>query len=491
MITECNKDDLHFGLAYELAYFIHLDKDTACFVAEDALDHLHMMLGKHETLRTPSRLLGGFFKRRERRSSVRRTIKLNELQMLQWLVYHHSESWERETEKCDGLYSPIEEDMIVRYLKHLVFITLRPGSFYVNLAVGQFLHQFDLRQTRLLCDILTQTDSARMKCMGYIGKQRLELLRKIDERFDGMIHTLKTPRGERQIVTQPTSQYVFELANECLRRFTPWETDCIIESGFDATDISELYYSGADTDEDRLEMDRIHTVVDPDCFARLLDGLRRYARDLPDDSVDKGCHFDSSSQLAIPAFLNFSNAPSRGHRHRPPALTKADYIRLRRTLDARSRRRKRFTPDRLFVYVDGTDTQSIDLRIANHVEFSIGPETGVIEVVGNDGKPLTLATLLVEFDRIPIGGRFRDEVVLEGGQKTEIELIPQRDASGRLDSAQVLVNYSEPRLTRFMLRPTSEDEPESSVDQRQHLTCVLLTCGLLAAAAIFAWLQLR
>jgi hypothetical protein len=494
-MTTADNKDIYFGLAYELAYFIHVNKETACFVAEDALDQLPTMLGKQGSYRKPPGLLSGFWKGGERSRPVRRTLKLNEQQMLQWLVYQHSESWEREAERGEGLYLPTEEDMIVRYLKHLVFITLRLGSFYVSLALGQLLHQFDRRQTRLFYDILTQSDSARMKDMGYIGKQRLELLSRICQRFDRIIHTTKTPRGERQIVTQPTTQSIFELVQECLRRFTPWETACTIESGFDVTDIPGLYFSGADIDEDRIEMDRIHTVVDPVCFARFAEGLRQYARALPDDSLDKGCNFDSPNQLAVPHFSNFSSGPSRGDRCQPPSLRKADYVRLRRTLDARAGRRRIFTPNSLYVYVDATQTQSIDLSCTNRVEFSIGPEAGVIDVLGRDEKEtLTLATLLVEFDRIPIGGTFRDKVVHEGGQKIEVQLTPVRNASGEVESAQVLVSYSETRLMRFISGPMIADQPEISESPRQRYAWVLKTCltlALLAAAAIFLWFQLR
>ena len=495
MTTANNKNDRYFGLAYELAYFIHVNKETACFVAEDALDQLPLMLGKQESYRKPSGLLSGFWKGGERSRPVRRTLKLNEQQMLQWLVYQHSEPWEREAEKGEGLYLPTEEDMIVRYLKHLVFITLRLGSFYVSLALGQLLHQFDRRQTRLFYDILTQSDSARMKDMGYIGKQRLELLRRMCQRFDGIIQTTKTPQGERQILTQPTTPSIFKLVDECLRRFTPWETACIIESGFDVTDIPGLYFSGADINEDRIEMDRIHTVVDPDCFVRFVQGLRQYARALPDDSLDKGCNFDHSNQLAVPQFSNFSSGPSRDDRCQPPSLTKADYIRLRRTLDARAGRRKIFTPNRLIVYVDSLQTQFIDLSCTDRVEFSVGPEAGVIEVRGRDEQEeLTLATLLVEFDRIPIGGTFRDAVVHEGGQKIEVQLTPIRNASGDVESAQVLVRYAETRLMRAISRLMREDQPGISERSRPGYAWLLKTfvlLALMAAATIFIWFQLR
>jgi hypothetical protein len=168
---------------------------------------------------------------------------------------------------------------------------------------------------------------------------------------------------------------------------------------------------------------------------------------------------------------------------------------LRRTLDARARHRKVFTPDRLFVYVDATRTQSIDLRYTNRVEFSIGPEAGVIEVCGCDEQEaLTLATLLVEFDRIPIGGTFRDAVVHEGGQKIEVQLTPIRNASGEVESGQVLVSYAETRLMRLISRPTREHQPVISESLRQRYAWLLKTCvtlALTAAATIFVWFQLR
>jgi hypothetical protein len=260
--------------------------------------------------------------------------------MLQWLVYKHSESWERQTELGEGLYLPTEEDMVVRYLEHLVFSTLRRGSFYVTLAVGQLLHQFDRRETRLFYDILTQSDTARMKDMGYIGKQRLELLERICRRFDQMIQTVKTASGEKQLVMRPPTPQVINLVHESLQRFAPWDTSCIVESGFDITDIPGLYFSGDGSDEDTVEMHRIRTLLDPECFARFVEGLSKYVRTLPANNQDRGCNYDSPNErIAVPQFSNFPGGSPRGDRFHSPDLATADYIRLQRTLGARARRR--------------------------------------------------------------------------------------------------------------------------------------------------------
>src|SRR5438270_686434 len=194
MATAGGNERQNFERAFELAYSIHVNKDVAFFVAEDALDGLATMFGRQEKNRRPAERLRGFLKWGERTRPVRKTVRLSEEQMLQWLVYKQSEPWERQTERGEGLYLPTEEDMIVRYLEHLVFLTLRRGSFYVTLVVGALLHQFNRRETRLFYDILTQNDPARMKDTGYIGKQRLEMLEKISQRFGKMIRTAKIPR---------------------------------------------------------------------------------------------------------------------------------------------------------------------------------------------------------------------------------------------------------------------------------------------------------
>ena len=78
-MTKADTNDIYFGLAYELAYFIHVNKETACFVAEDALDQLSAMLGKQGSYRKPPGLLSGFWKGGERSRPVRDATSANEV----------------------------------------------------------------------------------------------------------------------------------------------------------------------------------------------------------------------------------------------------------------------------------------------------------------------------------------------------------------------------------------------------------------------------
>jgi hypothetical protein len=499
-----NKHQYQFERAFELAYLIHANKDLAFFIAEDALDELPTMLGKQEkNRRSPERLLG-FWKGGERARPIRQTIRINETQMLQWLVYKHSESWERQTERGQGIYLPTEEDMVVRYVEHLVFNTLRRGSFYVTLAVGPLLHQLDRRETRLFYEVLTQGDSARIKDMSYIGKQRLELLEHICQRFGQMVQTVTKSGDEKQFVMQTSDQRLVDLVHGCLRHFTPWDTECVVQSGFDVTDIPAFYFSGTpDSDEDSIEMNRIHTLLHAECFMRFTDGLSRHIRMLPVDNQDKKCNFDSlHDRLKVPQFSNFPPGPPRGDRFHPPDLAYEDYIRLQRTLEARSRRRKGLVPRQLCIYVDNVLVKSFLARRTS-TQFVIAPEAGVIEVRGRDGdEELTLATLLVCCDEIPVGGVFKDSVVHQGNQEIEIQLTPIRDARGNIESAEVVVSYAAPlalgsisrltnglrsRFTHLLRHQISED----SRSTYRWLVRAGLLVVLVALVVMFIWLRQR
>jgi hypothetical protein len=448
MTRDYSNERHDFGRAFELAYFIHANKEIAFFVAEDALDGLAWTICHQEKNRKPSERLQGFLKWGERSRPIRKTIRLNKQQTLQWLVYKQSEPWERATEQGEGLYLPSEEDMIVRYVEHMVFLAVRYGSFYVTLAVGSLLHQFNRRTTRMFYDILTQSDSARMKDTNYIGKQRLEMLEKVSRRFGQMIQTVKRPGEEKQFLMRETSRRVNDLVCESLRRFTPWGTTCVVVPRFDVTDIPGLYFSEGSADAEELtELNRIHTVLDPACFARFADGLSKYVHTLPDEDADKGCNYDLlEERLRVPRFSNVPSRTSRGDRFQAPELQREDYIRLERTLEARTHRRKNFIPRQICIYIDDVLLHSFEPGNTNRVRRLIGADAIVVEVRGRDeAGELTLAMLLRDYDHA--GGASRGGTVIDpGGKKVTIRLTPVREVDGNLKAAWLEVSYTTPGL---------------------------------------------
>lgn len=415
-----------FDLAFGLAYFIHVNKEIAFFIAEDALDALPSTLSYQSKNRKPPTGLRGFLKWGERTRPVRKTLLLHEHQMLQWLVFKESISWELKTERGGGPYSPTEEDLIIRYIEHLVFTAVRRNSFYVTLAIGSLLHQFDRRETRLFYDILTQSDSARMKDTNYIGKQRLELLDRLGQRFEGMVTIAKKTGEEKQFQMRPTTQWVIELVNETLRRFTPSQTACVLGPNFEVTDIPAFYFADDDNDEDSIEKSRIHTVIDPDCFERFCGGLARYVRRLPNSDLDRACSFESPNQrIAVPQFSISQEGPRRNNRLQAPTLVDEDYLRLQRMLEARGHRKKAFTAQRVLIYADGVLSSSFEPQKQNFGRCVIAPNTSCIEVRGRDSEgELMLATVLMDDQALDE----KAEILFTHpeGKRTLITLVPLR-----------------------------------------------------------------
>jgi len=425
-----SKDNKLFKLAFDLAFFIHGNKEIAFFIAEDALDGLSSLLGYQKRNRAPSERLRGFLKWGERSRPVRKTLIFNEHQMLQWLVYKESQLWEQLTEKGEGFYYPNEEDLVIRYIEYLTFLNVRRGSFYVTLSICSLLHQLGRRETRVFYDVLTQSDAARMKDTAYIGKQRVDLFSRILQRFAAVAETTIKSGNERQIVLRRSNQPLTNLVQESLRRFTPWETGCVIGAAFDVTDIPELYFAGTSStekdvdlneDEDIVEMNRIHTVLHPDCLSLFVNQLENYVHSLPDTDLDSTCDFDPINQrIVLPHFTQIQNGPPRD-RYQPPTLRSEDYVRLERTLEARGHRKRAFVPNTISIYADGQSLYTFDPAVGNS-SCLISSESSFVEVRGRDVDGEVLLAC------VPLGGlatsveEFEDSIIHEGGHTLEVKL---------------------------------------------------------------------
>lgn len=119
----------------------------------------------------------------------------------------------------------------------------------------------------------------------------------------------------------------------------PWGTECAIEPTFDVTDIPALYFSPGASDDDNendVELNRIHTLVHPECFEMFSHGLDQYVRSLPAADLDAGCEFEAATKrVLLPEFTNLKSGPPRPDRFDIPKLKAEDYVRVQRLLDAR------------------------------------------------------------------------------------------------------------------------------------------------------------
>ena len=422
--------------AFELAYFIHASKGIALCVTEEAWCKLEHTIGSRDKRQhSPA---GRFQSEMSSTTGMRTRVRLNDEQLLQLLVFAESDSWERATEKGDTPYHLANEDLVIRFIKHLVRISLKRSTFYAVLAIGRLSYDYGTSEVRQIYDVLMQ-DGARFRDNPYLRKQKRVLMREVIERFGKLVRVVETSDREHRFLTQPTTQMLIDLVRRCLRSFTPWNTTCVLPPSFDPTDtIPALSFSGTDCDDESLiELNRFHTALHPDCFSRIVASLGF-------DSPDK--------RLAMPQFFFSNGETPRGDRSKPPLLAEADYRQFKQTREERSRRRRAFFARALKVYVDGIERAAFDPRHESRVAVRIEPTANVVEVRGQDGVGnLPLMTLLVvNYYDIPSGEMIKDSLVLEGGQRFTTSITPVINDIGDIEDVQVEINYAETQPLRML-----------------------------------------
>ena len=164
------------------------------------------------------------------------------------------------------------KDLLTFFIKHLVRISLKT-KFVLR-------HARRLAHSAQLCDGGRDGDLQHRRAGPGKGSRRL-LLPFAQRRFDeGTKGAFRRSAGNRQSKSRRGD--VFE--SKTMRRFgrnapknaskffTPWNSACAIPEKFDPFDdvIKPFHFDKKDPDEEhRIEVNRIHAALHPDCFARL------------------------------------------------------------------------------------------------------------------------------------------------------------------------------------------------------------------------------
>jgi len=479
-----------FRRAFELAYFIHPNLDIALRVAEVAVCRLEHTFGRQG--RRFYYVPAGRAQNRGSLSHAPRTkVSLKEEHLLQILVYAESDSYERSSEYGTSRYALTDEDMVLRYVKHLIQITLKRNSFYVTLGIGRLLYEYETSQVRQMYDVLMQ-DHGRFRDNSYLRKQKKLLMKELSERFDQMIRWTRTPQGEDRYLSQPATDRLNRFVHECLVRFTPWETTCVLPASFDpVARIPAFAFAGANPDnESPIEMSRIHTIIDPHCFSRLVASLG---------------FASPGERLAVPQFFYSESNPPSGDRFNPPPLAEEHKLRLERARNDRARRHKAYRVGLLRVYCDDLESVSFDPRRMVSIKIKIVPGVKVIEVRGRDEQgDLPLATFVVTDCDLATGESLSDSLTLEGGQKLSIVLTADESTTGETEDFAIEVSYAETRPLRALsllgqrawfgfVRPADDrlKTPENLKTGYSWLVKVVVALALVLGAVMIIWRQLK
>ncbi len=469
MTTQAKHFDEWLDRAFQLAFFLHGDRETAKRIVTNAMNKLETASNAQfkRYYYTP---VG----RAENARAARSRVSLNDLQLLQRLVFVESESFERENEAAKKITG---KNLLTYFIKHLVRISLKRNSFYVTLGISRILHNYATADAMEIYNLVIQ-DPERVHDDYYYRSRKGVLMKELKARFEDLIETVKVNRGEERFQTETENQNLNETAKECLKFFTPWNSKCSIPEKFDPFDdvIESFYFDKKDPDEEhRIEINRIHAALHPCCFARLTDALNLSAPD---------------KKMEIPKFMINTNQAEfdDNDRRNPPPLEADELRQMKDILAAQAESRKALTAGFLRVIIDGAEYARINLNETDSARMNLDESAELIEVYG-DNKTL-LATHLLSFEQLKNGNR-KQPVLLEGGQKITFDFAPVFDESGEISQLNLVVGYAETAWQKRFAAALRRTGFAASNAFGQTALKPVLTFGLIILALTFGWFILR
>lgn len=210
-MNELSRTEKWLEKAFQLAYFIHGDVEIAKQIAFNAMNKLEVASNAQYKR---------YYYTPEARNS-RNKVSMNDLQLLQRLVYVESESFEKEKEFTD---LATEKDLLVYFVKHLIRITLKRNSFYVTLGLSRILHNYGTNEAMEIYNVVVQ-DPERVHDDYYYRSRKGVLMKELKNRFGAKLEIAQVNRGEQRFQTAGYSEFEAELVKNCLKSFVPWNTN--------------------------------------------------------------------------------------------------------------------------------------------------------------------------------------------------------------------------------------------------------------------------
>ena len=425
----------YLSRAFKLAYFIHQDTTVAKNIARRALAKLEVAANAQfkRYYYTPTG--------RSQKNSAqahRTKVILKESHLLQRLVYIESEEIEQQDEKRNAS-DLTRATMVIRFVKHLVKLTLRRNSFYTTLGVSRLLHNYSTSDTMELYALVIQ-DPERVPDDFYYRSRKKRLMQEFRTRFGDFLNVVRGYRGEQRFEHEDKPGYLQEMVLESLRQFTPWNSACIIPEKFDSYthEVSDLAFGGRDPDaEHAIEINRIHTVLHPDCYQRLTASLQLAK---PEE------------RLAVPHFnLHESQQGDDADQDRrnPPDLEDKDMEDVFAYIAGQKSARQQKVPEVLSVRIDGRECATLDPARQREVHLKATDEAEMIEVYA-PGEILLGLCLVTDPDPLESRGATTEKIVLEAGQEVSFTIASQPDAYGLGATLDIAVGYRETQFMRSL-----------------------------------------
>jgi hypothetical protein len=416
---------------FQLAYLIVGDRMTAIRIALAAMDNLKVASSVQD--RRQAYLPAG----RAETRAARTKVSLSEIHILQRLVYIESELYERLLEQQEGAQQ--QTDLLIHFIKHLVRITTKRNSFYVSLGLSRLLYNYSTAEATEIYNLVVQ-DPERVRDDYYYRSRKGRLMDELKERFGKLLKTYISNRREERFQAQTDSEQYAGFVKECLLRFMPWFTACVLPADADPAKniLAPLLFKGVDPDEEHaIELNRIHTLLHPACYARLVLAL---GFDPPDQRLEVPYFFISGSDQGPP-----------DDRFDPAPLTEQELDAIKSSLDSKATRRRGGVGNSLRVYVDGIESARVELEREQRMQLQVAAGAEVIQVCASEASAETLlATHLLTHDETGLLPS-QSATLAEGGQQVSFSVSLVNEAADEPPRGLVKIEYRETQLSRAAL----------------------------------------
>jgi len=413
--------------AYRLAYFLHQDKGIAIRIVAAATLKLNVAMAV-QSKRLSYIPVGRFSRGESRRTDgIRNKALFSDLHLLQRLVYGESEPYERQKDSAS------EEDLLVYFIKHLVRITTKRNAFYVTLGVSRLLHSYSTLETMELYNAVIG-EPERVKDDYYYRSRKAVLMQEMYQRFGELIRASRQRRGEERFETQEGSSELRSLVRECLRLFTPWDTNCPVPRDFDPlSSVIAALTSTNSAEENEVEVSRIHAILHPDCFEKL---VAAFGYRSPEERIEVPRFFSEDTN---------GQSPPR-QRSAPDELNAEELAEINHLLDEQAGRRRRSPTAVIRVMVDGVERARLNPAEQSSVSFSVEEDAEIFEVktIDAEGELLLATHLLTALGQDAHDAAIVSSIRLEGGQ----------DLSLSITRRQIEINGGADLLVTFGYRET-------------------------------------
>lgn len=376
--------DQKLNQAFQLAYFIHQDRTVARSVARDAASWLDTALSAQD-------------KRLAYDSTNRNTITLSDDHMLQRLVMIASDPYERAWESGREIID--HKTLLIHFIKHLIRITFKLTPFYTTLGVCRILHNYSTSEAMEIDGIVMQNPD-RVKDPSFFRARKKVLISELQNRFGDLLSQSKGPRQEIRFNSHNNPHLFLDLTRSCLHKFSPWFIKCInIPADYNPTEhvLDDLSSNHLNDDEtQRIQLNRIHAVLDPECFSLLIKGLREH-------NMNNMEFNDPACTLQIPIF-NIANddPPDNGNRIDTSAtsgLSDDELVVMRQEIEHEAAVRKQWGKGLLRIIVDGEERARLQPEKLNSINLRLKGGEELIEIRSTyQGEDSLLATKLLSYD---------------------------------------------------------------------------------------------